>query len=138
MSSATIVSGNQAINAGGTGTDQLKLDNLSMEKTSDASEFRAILNKYMQPSGAPNPVEKSSNNLSLGDKMMSRATSMAEEIKKDQHHVSTMLEQASRNGDSMQMMKAMMALNDYQMRVQFISKAATKATGALDQLTKLQ
>ena len=69
---------------------------------------------------------------------MTRAGDLAGEVKKDQQYVSRMLEQATRSGDSMQLMKAMMALNDYQMRVQFISKTASKATSSLDQLTKLQ
>lgn len=70
--------------------------------------------------------------------MMTRTTDLATELKKDQQYVSKLLEQATRSADSMHLMKAMMALNDYQMRVQFVSKTVSKATSALDQLTKLQ
>jgi hypothetical protein len=56
----------------------------------------------------------------------------------DQQYVSKMLEQATRTGDSMQLMKAMMALNDYQIRVQTISKTVSKAASAVDQLARLQ
>lgn len=102
----------------------------------DGAHFRAALERHMRPAA---PVEQSGGNkVSLGDKMMGRATDLASELKKDQQYVSKALEQATRSADSMQLMKAMMALNDYQMRVQFVSKTAAKATSSLDQLTKLQ
>jgi len=114
---------------------QTKFDGLSIE-SGDGAQFRAALERHMNATGAAKP--SGNNEGSLGDKIMVRASDLATAVKKDQQHVSTMLEQATRSGDSMQLMKAMMALNDYQMRVQFISKTASKATSALDQLTKLQ
>jgi predicted nucleic acid-binding Zn-ribbon protein len=74
----------------------------------------------------------------LGKKLMGRAHDLASNLMQDQQHVSKMLEQASRTGDSMQLMKAMMALNDYQVRVQTVSKTVSKAASSIDQLTKLQ
>jgi len=117
----------------------LKLDALSIEP-GDGAQFRAALERQMQAgSGADAVANRAGNNsASLGDRIMTRAGDLAGEVKKDQQYVSRMLEQATRSGDSMQLMKAMMALNDYQMRVQFISKTASKATSSLDQLTKLQ
>lgn len=102
----------------------------------DGAQFRAALERQMQGIGKASPPE--SNKVSLGERMMNRTTDLAGELKKDQQYVSKLLEQATRSADSMQLMKAMMALNDYQMRVQFISKTASKATSSLDQLTKLQ
>ncbi|MYM98637.1 hypothetical protein GTP90_32810 [Rugamonas sp. FT81W] len=75
---------------------------------------------------------------SLGERVMQRATDLSSELRKDQQYISKTLEQATRSGDSMQLMKAMLALSDYQTRVQFVSKAAAKAVTSLDQLTKLQ
>jgi predicted nucleic acid-binding Zn-ribbon protein len=70
--------------------------------------------------------------------MLGRANELAGGLMQDQQYVSKMLEKASRTGDSMQLMKAMMALNDYQIRVQTVTKTISKAAGAIDQLTKLQ
>lgn len=102
----------------------------------DGAQFRAALERHMQVSGPAAKPE--SSKVSLGEKMLSRTADLASELKKDQQYVSRLLEQATRSADSMHLMKAMMALSDYQMRVQFISKTASKATSALDQLTKLQ
>jgi len=121
----------------GNGTDRMHMTQLSIEPAGkDAAEFRAALERHMQQEVKEKAAPVSKN--SLGEKIMTRTTNMAEQIKHDQQYVSTMLEQASRNGDSMQMMKAMMALNDYQMRVQYISKTVSKASSSVDQLTKLQ
>ncbi len=115
--------------------EQNKFDNTTADP-SDGAHFRAALERHMQ---AASPATRNDNNkISLSEKLMGRASDLASEIKKDQQYVSRTLEQATRSGDSMQLMKAMMALNDYQMRVQFISKTASKATSSIDQLTKLQ
>ncbi|OGB25904.1 MAG: hypothetical protein A3I66_12040 [Burkholderiales bacterium RIFCSPLOWO2_02_FULL_57_36] len=116
---------------------KLKLDVLSIEP-GDGAQFRAALERHMQAATGAVTKQAGPNNASLGDKIMTRADNLAGEIQKDQQNVSKMLEQATRNGDSLQLTKAMMALHDYQMRVQFISKTASKATSSLDQLTKLQ
>lgn len=114
---------------------QSKFDGLTIE-SSDGAQFRAALDRHMNAKAGTKPSNNSEG--SLGNKIMTRASDLASAVKKDQQYVSTMLEQATRSGDSMQLMKAMMSLNDYQMRVQFISKTASKATSSLDQLTKLQ
>lgn len=101
----------------------------------DAAQFRAALNRHM--AGSDVPVVSGKDN-SLGQQIAARATSLATEINKDQQNVSKMLEEATRTGDSMQLMKALMALNDYQIRVQTISKTVAKATSSIEQLTKLQ
>lgn len=118
------------------GNSHLKFD-ITAAPSGDASMFRAALERHMTaqqpPAAAPGAGKPS-----LGDKLAGRATNLASEIKKDQLYVSRMLEQASRTGDSMQLMRAMMALNDYQIRVQTISKTVSKATQSFEQLTKLQ
>ncbi|WP_211474778.1 EscI/YscI/HrpB family type III secretion system inner rod protein [Collimonas humicola] len=141
MSQVTSIAANTSMPAAGVEKQpgRLKLELLSAEH-GDGAQFRAALERHMQAgseavAGARRPGK---NNNSLGDKMIARSVDLAGEVKKDQQYVSKMLEQATRTGDSMQLMKAMMALNDYQMRVQFISKTASKATSSLDQLTKLQ
>lgn len=75
---------------------------------------------------------------SLGSALAQRTAGLATEIKQDQLYVSKLLEQATRTGDSLQLMKAMLALNDYQLRVQTISKTVSKASSSIDALTKLQ
>lgn len=108
-------------------------------ESGDGTQFRTALERHAQANRAapPAPAE-CGERVSLGDKIMGRATEIASEVKQDQQYVSKMLEQATRTGDSMQLMKAMLALNDYQTRVQFVSKTVSKATSSLDQLTKLQ
>lgn len=139
---ATVATLSAASPAKSGASDRLHLDQLSIEPASaDAAQFRAALERHMHHGDAAKsgPAKlAAANENSLGEKIMARTTTMAEQVRNDQQHVSKMLEQASRNGDSMQMMKAMMALNDYQMRVQFISKTVAKATSSVDQLTKLQ
>ena len=102
----------------------------------DIANFESALQRQMQ-SRSTTPAADSSK-VSLGDKLMERTTNLAGSIQKDQQYVSKLLEQATRTGDSMQLMKAMMALGDYQMRVQTISKTVSKATSGIEQLTKLQ
>lgn len=121
---------------------QLNIEVFSVEQRGDAAdgaEFRAALERHMNAPSAGSPVHPGpANSASLGDKIMTRATDMATELKNDHQYVSKMLEQASRSADSMQLMKAMMALHDYQIRVQTVSKVTFKAVSALEQLTKLQ
>jgi len=102
----------------------------------DGEAFRAALERHMQ-AGAHAKADES-RKVSMGEKMLGRMSELSSETKKDQEHVSKMIEQATRNGDSMELLKAMMALNDYQMRTQFISKAASKATASVERLTSLQ
>lgn len=114
--------------------------------SSDSGAFRAALERHMGSNvmkaeragerGIDGPA--STRGQSLGDKIVDRAAGLASQLQADQQHVSKALEQATRNGDEVQLMKAMMALSDYQLRVQFVSKAVSKATMGLDQLTRLQ
>lgn len=116
---------------------------MRMDPVSD-SEFRAIMARQVSPTSAASqagPAPQAGvpgSGGSLGERIMSRATALSSELHKDQQYISKTLEQAARAGDPTQLMKAMLALSDYQTRVQFISKAASKATSAIDQLTKLQ
>lgn len=104
--------------------------------------FRAALAERLQAqqaaAGGAADAPADPSRMTMGAQIMGRATAMAEEMQSDQKYVSKMLETATRTGDSMHLMKAMMALNDYQTRVQFVSKIVSKATSSLDQLTKLQ
>jgi hypothetical protein len=100
----------------------------------DSGQFRAMLDQHLQ-AGA---IKAKPDSQSLGSALAQRTSNLASEVKQDQLHVSKLLEQATRTGDSMQLMKAMMALNDYQLRVQTISKTVSKAASSIDALTKLQ
>jgi hypothetical protein len=100
----------------------------------DSAQFRATLERYLK--GAP--AKTGADNASLGTAIAGRATTLASQLKQDQLYVSKLLETATRSGDSMQLMKAMMALNDYQLRVQTVSKTVSKAASSVDTLTKLQ
>ena len=74
----------------------------------------------------------------LGERVVQRAAALSGEMQNEHARVSQALEQASRSGDPQHLVQAMIALNEYQLRVQFMSRAAAKASAALDQLTKLQ
>ena len=103
----------------------------------DGAEFRAMLARMSGADAAP-PVALAGKGAALGERILQRASDLSGEVQKDHEFVSKALEQATRSGDPMQLMKAMMALSDYQTRVQFVAKATSKAASALDQLTKLQ
>jgi len=75
---------------------------------------------------------------SLAAVMAERAAGLAGDVSRHQQYVSRMLERATASGDSLHLMHAMMALNDYQLRVQTISKVVSKAGSSIDSLTKLQ
>jgi len=115
-----------------------KLDGSSSVGAADVAQFQAALKRQQPAFEAGAPKVEGTGKASLGDKIMTRANSLAGEMKNDQAYVSKLLEQATRTGDSMQLMKAMMALSDYQTRVQFVSKTISKATSSLDQLTRMQ
>ncbi len=102
--------------------------------SSDVSQFRAMFEQHLKKEIVP--IKE--NSASIGSAIAGRATHLASEVKQDQIYVSKLLEQATRTGDSMQLMKAMMALSDYQLRVQTISKTVSKASSSVDSLTKLQ
>ncbi|MFC5474037.1 EscI/YscI/HrpB family type III secretion system inner rod protein [Paraherbaspirillum soli] len=118
---------------------QLQIERPSFDRA-DAEQFRTALEQHGAAAPGPTaaPKVQHGNRVSLGDKIMTHATDLAGDVKQNQVHVSKMLEQATRTGDSASLMKAMLALNDYQMRVQFVSKTVSKATSSLDSLTKLQ
>ena len=100
----------------------------------DVAHFQAMFQQHLNQQS----LRMKPDTHSLGSALAQRTTSLASEVKKDQLYVSKMLEQASRTGDSTQLMKAMLALNDYQLRVQAISKTVSKASTSVDSLTKLQ
>lgn len=75
---------------------------------------------------------------SLAAVMAERAAGLAGDVNRHQQYVSRMLERATASGDSLHLMHAMLALNDYQLRVQTISKVVSKAGSSVDSLTKLQ
>ncbi len=108
-------------------------DAMRMEPVNEG-EFREMVARHMKEdmggAKAAGP--------SLGERIINRATNLSSELKQDQQYISKTLEQATRAGDSMQLMKAMMALSDYQMRIQVVSKSISKAVSSVDQLTKLQ
>lgn len=82
------------------------------------------------------PVETGRDSLAAA--MAERAAGLAGDVNRHQQYVSRMLERATASGDSLHLMHAMMALNDYQLRVQTISKVVSKAGSSIDSLTKLQ
>jgi hypothetical protein len=106
-------------------------------ESGDGGMFRAALERHMSAMSGPAPAG-SVGKPSLAEKVTGRVSAMAGDIQKDQQYVSRLLENATRTGDSMQLMKAMMAMNDYHLRVQTITKTVSKSTQAFEQLTKLQ
>lgn len=100
----------------------------------DAAQFRQAMERQHNM----NPPPGAAREPSLGQVIASRASGLAGELKKDQQYVSRLLEKATTSGDSMHLMRAMLALNDYQLRVQTVSKVVSKASTSVDSLTKLQ
>ena len=103
----------------------------------DGAAFRAALASHLQAGGG-HDLPAAGSRMALGDQLLGRANSLAEEMQGDQQYVSKLLETATRTGESMHLIKAMMAMQDYQTRVQFVSKVVSKASSSIDQLTKLQ
>jgi flagellar hook-basal body complex protein FliE len=105
----------------------------------DGAEFRSALQQRMKTNAAQSPagtVDATSG--SLANSFANRASDLSSQMLKDQQMISRQLEHASRTGDSTQLVKAMMALNDYQIKAQTVSKVISKGFSAFDQLTKLQ
>lgn len=103
-------------------------------ESADAAQFRQALERQQAMSPPPGAAREPS----LGQVIATRTAGLAGELKKDQQNVSRLLEKATVSGDSMQLMRAMLALNDYQLRVQTVSKVVSKASTSVDSLTKLQ
>lgn len=102
----------------------------------DSQLFRDSMDRQMAAHDLPDRVPgagASSEKTPAG-----RLAGLATEFQKDQQYVSKLLEQATRTGDSVHLMRAMLALSDYQIRVQTMAKTVAKVAGAVDQLTKLQ
>ncbi|MEC5216629.1 hypothetical protein RCH09_001582 [Actimicrobium sp. GrIS 1.19] len=124
-------------------TSATSASNLRFELTSpthgDMRAFEQALQRHLH-TAAPGltPADAGSDKVSLSSRIVNRANDLAGEVQKDQQYVSRMLEQATQTGDQMLMMKAMMAMNDYQTRVQFVSKTISKASTSVDQLTRMQ
>jgi hypothetical protein len=118
---------------------QLTIDIQALDH-SGSGQFRAALERHMGagPSGGGAPAGKVRGANSLGHALAGRTTELAAEVKKDQQYVSRLLETATRSGDKIDLMRAMMALSDFQLRVQTISKTVSKAATSIDSLTKLQ
>jgi hypothetical protein len=119
------------------GPNRLQID-ISATSQGDVTAFRAEFNRHIGGSPIAAPHSSSNNKGSLSSAIAERTNALASSVNKDQQYVSKLLETATRSGSSMELMHAMMALNDYQLRVQTISKTVSKASSAVDQLTKLQ
>lgn len=132
-SAAELATATPAMSAGPANPAQWSVDAKNIDH-GDSGAFSAALERQQTLAGrAPVPQGES-----LGQVIAGRAAGLAGDVKKDQQHVSRLLEQATASGDSMQLMKAMLALNEYQLRVQTVSKVVAKAGTSVDSLTKLQ
>jgi flagellar hook-basal body complex protein FliE len=127
----------------GAGTGVTRQGNVEIEMLQDAEtagvEFRAAMERQM--AAARDAVARAAEpggGKPLGEAVADRVIGLATEFQEDQHHVSKLLERATRTGDPMHLMRAMLALHDYQIRVQAMSKTVNKVAGAVDQLTKMQ
>ncbi|MDB5772252.1 MAG: hrpB [Burkholderia sp.] len=114
--------------------------NLGIHSTQpgDADDFRAALDRHMAMADNTAPGGAAKENISLGKVIADRTVDLASEVKKDQQYVSKLLERATRTGNELHLMQAMMAMSDFQVRVQTISKTVSKASTSIDSLTKLQ
>jgi len=136
MNSAAIANTGDLSSNAVKGRNHLEID-ISATSQGDVTAFRAEFDRHI--GGSPIAAPRSSNSKgSLASAIAERTNALASSVNKDQQYVSKLLETATRSGSSMELMHAMMALNDYQLRVQTISKTVSKASSAVDQLTKLQ
>ncbi|MFT5589978.1 MAG: hypothetical protein ACI9ZF_002158 [Bradyrhizobium sp.] len=122
-------------------TPAVRISALQIDITSSThADTQAFSQAMQQHTAAPGltPADTGSHPMSMSGQLANRATELASEVQKDQQYVSRMLEHATQTGDQMVMMKAMLALNDYQTRVQFVSKTISKASTSVDQLTRMQ
>lgn len=126
-----------AVTRGLTETGPIRVDPVVVDE-GDGAAFRAALARHARDEGLAPELSRSAGHMALGERILGSASTLADEIQRDQQYVSKMLETATRTGDSMHLMKAMMAMHDYQTRVQFVSKVVSKAATSVDQLTKLQ
>lgn len=116
-----------------------EVQGMSASSSADAQRFGQALASYKNLGAQPAPTAVSgAESTSVGRKLISSLSDMSGRLKADHKHVSSMIEKATVGGDNALMMRAMMALTDYQQRVQVISKTVTKAASSLDQLTRLQ
>lgn len=74
----------------------------------------------------------------LGAQLVGGLNKMSGRLKADHANISRLLDKAVEGGDDKLMMRALIALGDYQQRVTMVSKSISKAGSSLDQLTKLQ
>lgn len=109
-----------------------------LSTSADAQRFGQTLSAYRERAAGPVDASPAREADSIGRRLVSELSDMSGRLKADHKYVSSMIEKATVGGDDAMMMKAMMALSDYQQRVQIVSKTVAKAASSLDQLTKLQ
>jgi hypothetical protein len=137
VNTTSAIDAKSGLASAGTGKGNDVTFEFASQDAANGAQFRAALDRHIV-AGAQSPAGVQGGGPSLGQKITGRVGELATEFRKDQQYVSRMLEQATRTGDSMMLMKAMMALNDYQIRVQAMSKTVAKTTQAFETLTKLQ
>ena len=74
----------------------------------------------------------------IGQRLLNGLSGMSDRLKADHKYVSSLIEKATVGGDDAMLMRALVALGDYQQRVQVVTKTVSKAASSLDQLTRLQ
>jgi Type III secretion basal body protein I, YscI, HrpB, PscI len=115
-----------------------------VSSTADAQRFSQALAIHREAQGAAhqtnaaNEVGSVGHSKSIGSQMMAGLSDMSARLKSDHKQVSNLIEKATVGGDDNLMMKAMLALTDYQQRVQIVSKVVSKAATSMDSLTRLQ
>jgi hypothetical protein len=109
--------------------------------SADAQRFAQALSSYKSQqaqAAVGSSASTSGTQTSIGARLVNGLSDMAGRLKADHKVISSLIEKATVGGDDALMMKAMMALGDYQQRVQIVSKTVSKAASSLDQLTRLQ
>ncbi len=121
------------------------LQGQGVASSEDAQRFAQALAAHRQRQGAQPQAGGAAavapaglDGKSIGSRMVAGLSDIAGHLKADHKAVSSMIEKATLAGDDAMMMKAMLALADYQQRVQIVSKTVSKAASSLDQLTRLQ
>ena len=123
-----------------------------VQTTANAQEARAFIDSMkaaqqrlqghpVQAAALPaglQPASAADGPTGIGQRLLDGLSGMSDRLKADHKYVSSLIEKATVGGDDAMLMRALVALGDYQQRVQVVTKTVSKAASSLDQLTRLQ
>ncbi|MCW7536992.1 EscI/YscI/HrpB family type III secretion system inner rod protein [Aquabacterium sp. A7-Y] len=103
----------------------------------DAADFRVAVEQHRLSLTPLEAGPRPATGPSLGERLAGGMSGVAADLKRDHRHLSSLIQRASLTGDHELMMKASLALSEYQHHVQLMTKTVSKAATSLDQLTRM-